>query len=286
MEPWWLKHSGDLAKGIFVAGFLIIGMWETLRQWRVLALSASKRWLLHGFLLILAGTTTSLLFRVSAVALAVAVGRSPYGVLNRPWLPFAFRAPLTFLLLDFVQYANHYLRHSVPLLWRIHQLHHADRDVDLSTGARFHPGEVWFTQGVYLLVIAATAPPPFVVLCFELYNIVQAFLSHANISLPPRIEGALRLIQVTPGLHRIHHSVEAADQRANLGVVFSFWDRFFHTYRGHPRCGEDRLQFGLQEVSATQSVQLLPMLALPFLSRTAPLSTSSGAEQPTLGVGR
>ena len=265
MDPWWFRHTGELARGLLVAGFLLIGTWETLRRHRVLSLPTAKRWLLNGFLLILSGTTNFLVFPISAVALAAAVNGSPYGLLNRTWIPFSFRVVLAFLLLDFVQYANHYLRHAVPLLWRFHQLHHADRDVDLSTGVRFHPGEVLFTQGIYLLVIVVTAPPALAVLCFELCNIVQALFSHANLSLPPRIERTLRLIQVTPAMHRIHHSQDAADQQSNLAVVFSFWDRIFGTYRGVPNRRENRLEFGLEQVSANQSLRPLAMLALPFV---------------------
>lgn len=268
MEPWWLKHSGELAKGLFVFGFLVLGSWETLHQARVLKLPTAKRWLLHAFLLILVGVCTSLLFRVSALALSAAVSESPYGLLNRASLGFPLQFLLTFLLLDLVQYASHYLRHSVPLLWRFHQLHHSDRDLDLSTGVRFHPMETLFSHSAYLLAIAVLAPPPLAVLCFELCGIVQALFSHANLNLPARFEKMLRWIQVTPEMHRIHHSLDAAEQRSNLGVTFSFWDRLFRTYQCAPNSGADRLEFGVEEVSAAQSLRPLALLALPFVPRS------------------
>src|SRR5262249_1621300 len=151
---------------------------------------------------------TGIIFRVGAVALAFAVSDSRYGVLNHPQVPIGLRVVLAFLLLDLTQYVCHRLRHSISFLWRSHQGHHADRDFDLSTGVRFHPGDALFTQGVYLLVIAVLAPPPFAVLWFELCNVAQALFSHANAALPSRLQRVLGLVLVTPELHRIHHSTD------------------------------------------------------------------------------
>jgi sterol desaturase/sphingolipid hydroxylase (fatty acid hydroxylase superfamily) len=134
----------------------------------------------------------------------------------------------------------------------------------VATGFRFHPGEVLIGQGIFLLAIAVLAPPPFAVFCYELANIAQNAWSHANLRLPERFEKALGLVLVTPEFHRIHHSIEAAEQRSNLAILFSFWDRLFHTYRAHPNAGEENLSFGLEEVTAAQSIQPLAMLALPF----------------------
>jgi len=265
MQPWWFVHLGWLYGGMLVAAFLTVAIWETHQPRRVPGIPTSKRWLLNGFLLVLTDATTSLVFRVGAVALAFTLRKSGY-VLNLPWLPAFLHALLTFLVLDFVQYLSHYLRHSIPLLWRLHKVHHSDQDIDLSTGVRFHPGEVLFTQGMHLLTIAATAPPPAVVACFELCDIVQALFSHANISLTLSLERTLGLIIVTPERHRIHHSKDAADQGSNLAVLFSFWDRLFHTSRQN-RTGEDRLQFGIEEVTAAESVRPLTLLSLPFLPR-------------------
>jgi sterol desaturase/sphingolipid hydroxylase (fatty acid hydroxylase superfamily) len=267
MQPWWFAHLGWLYGGMLVAVFLAVATLETHRPRRALGIPTGRRWLLNGFFLVLGDATTSLVFRVGAVALAFTLRKSGYGVLNLPWLPALHQALLTFLVLDFVQYLSHYLRHSVPLLWRLHQVHHSDRDIDLSTGVRFHPGEVLFTQGMQLLAIAATAPPPAVVACFELCNIVQALISHGNITLPQSLERTLGFVLVTPERHRIHHSKDAAHQRFNLAVLFSFWDRLFQTNRQNPRTGEDRLQFGIEEVTAAESVRPLTLLSLPFLPR-------------------
>jgi len=268
MGRWLFAHSAVLYWGLPVGLSLLLGIWEGFRPHRVRALSRADRWLTHGFLTSLTDAITILVFRIGGVAVAFAVSGSAYGVLNHASLPFPIEVLVTFLLLDLFQYGNHYLRHSIPLIWRFHQVHHSDGDVDFSTGFRFHPGEVLLTQAGYLLVIAALAPAPLAVLCYELLNIAQALFSHANLRLLPGIERALGLVLVTPEFHRIHHSVDVAEQRCNLGVLFSFWDRLFHTYRASPQAGEDRLQLGVDEVAAAESVRPLTMLALPFIRRT------------------
>ena len=264
MDAWWFEHVGGIKRVLFVVAFLGAAMWETVRPRQALVLPAGRRWLLQGFFLVLGTVASALVFRVSAIVVASAVADSPSGVLNRDSVPFALRALLAFLFLDLVQYADHYLRHAVPLLWRFHQVHHADADLDFSTGLRFHPGDMVFTHGVYLLAVAAAAPPASVVFCFEACSVVQALFSHANISLPPRVDRALRLVQVTPQLHEIHHSRHGADQRSNLGVVFSFWDRLFRTYRTSSASGESPRPFGLADVTNDDSLRPWAMLALPF----------------------
>jgi sterol desaturase/sphingolipid hydroxylase (fatty acid hydroxylase superfamily) len=264
MKPWWLEHVSSIYQSLLVVAFLGAATWESFRPRQRLVLPASRRWLLHGLFVVLADVTTALVFRANAVIVASTVSSSPYGVLNRASIPFPLRALLTFLFLDFVNYADHYLRHAIPLLWRFHRVHHSDSDFDFSTGLRFHPGEVLFTQGIYLLAIAVAAPPASVVLCFEACNIVQAFFSHANVSLPPRVERVLQSFQVTPQLHEIHHSQNGAAQRSNLGVLFSFWDRLFRTYQPSPDSSEQRLRIGLSDVTPTDSMRPWAMLALPF----------------------
>ena len=282
MESWLLKHSAALYQGAIVVSFILIGMWETLQPRRALALSTTKRWLLHGSFMLATRAVIWLAFPVTNVALSIAVAGSPYGLLNRELLPFSVRFVLTLLLLDFFLYVQHYLLHHVPLLWRLHKVHHADRDYDLTTGLRFHPLESLYLQGVSLLAIALTAPPVSAVIFFQLINVVQTFFGHANVRLPASIDKVMRLVQVTPELHRVHHSMEVVDQNTNFGSVFTFWDRLFRTLRANPSRSEARFQFGVEEVSEAQSVRLVEMLALPFLSAQRPQLTNTIGSEPTL----
>lgn len=268
MEAWLLQHSASIYQGAMVAGFLAIAAWETLQPRRALVISTARRWLVHGAFVVLARAATWLAFPVSAVGLSIAVAGARYGLLNRSVLPFSVRFVLTFLLLDLVLYGQHYLLHNVPLLWRLHRVHHSDREYDLTTGIRFHPLESLYLQGVILLVIALTAPPVSAVICFELVNVVQTFFAHANLRLPARVERAMRFVQVTPELHRVHHSLEPSDHNTNFGAVFTFWDRLFGTLRTAPHLGDAQFEFGLKDVSAAQSVRVGNLLALPFRSGT------------------
>jgi sterol desaturase/sphingolipid hydroxylase (fatty acid hydroxylase superfamily) len=167
-------------------------------------------------------------------------------------------------LLDLLRYGQHYVYHAVPVLWRIHQVHHADPDYDWSTSLRFHPGEVLLTQGIYLAVIAVLAPPAMAVLCLEFADVVENIFVHANVAVPGWIDNRLRRWLVTPDMHRIHHSDEFSEQNSNFGVVFPWWDRLFRTYRQEPAGGHVNMRVGLHEVDVRQGVSLIGMLALPF----------------------
>ncbi len=152
-----------------------------------------------------------------------------------------------------------------PLLWRVHQVHHSDPDLDASTGARFHPIEMIATQGAYLAAIALCAPPVGAVVLMELLFVFQSFLSHANASLPRPLESLLRPLWITPDVHRIHHSDQALEQRRNFGDLFPWWDRLFRTYLASPASGIANLRPGLEGFQNDRSLGLGFMLKLPFL---------------------
>jgi sterol desaturase/sphingolipid hydroxylase (fatty acid hydroxylase superfamily) len=173
---------------------------------------------------------------------------------------------LALLLLDFVKYATHWTYHSVPFLWRVHQVHHSDPDFDVSTGTRVHPIEVVLTQGVYLGVIAIFAPPVLGVLIAELAGAFQSFFGHANASLPGWMEKPLRVLFVTPDMHRIHHSEEVVEQFRNLGEIFPWWDRLFRTYLAAPAAGQDAMVVGLKGYQNNGSLGVAFMLKQPFVS--------------------
>jgi len=212
----------------------------------------------------IAAGASLLIYRASTVAVAVAVVNSKFGLLNRPSLPLAARWILGFVLLDLLRYGLHRAFHSVPLLWRVHQVHHSDPDVDLSTGLRNHPLEAIVVQGVFCLAIAVLAPPASAVLAMEFIGILQAFFSHANANLPVWMERLLGMLVVTPRMHRVHHSEEMREQNANLGEVFPWWDRMFGTYLDCPAAGFDHMRFGMEGSQSPASAGLLFMLAQPF----------------------
>ncbi len=260
----WIAIEAQTYWAIFAVMILAVALWEMLRPWRAVSEKLVRRWRNHAGLLAIYTGISLLLYRGSAVALAVAAEHNRFGILNRPWLPLAVRCILAFLLLDLLRYGLHRALHSVPLLWRAHQVHHSDPDLDLSTGFRNHPLEGLFVHAIYYPAIALFAAPPVAVLAVELAGVVQEFVSHANASLPVWIEKPLRRIFVTPEMHRVHHSDEISEQNANLGDLFPWWDRIFGTYVDVPAAGLDGMKVGLKGFQDERSSGLLFMLAQPF----------------------
>ncbi len=215
--------------------------------------------------MLLAGTAFSTAcLRLTPVLAAVAVADSPWGVLNRPLIPFWIRAGTAFVLLDLLNYALHRLQHSVGFLWRIHQVHHSDSDFDVSTAGRVHPLELLMVQGGTLGLIVLLAPPAAAVLALELCACFFSFFEHANASLPQGLENVVRFCVVTPDVHRIHHSLRDQEQLRNLGEVFTWWDRLFGTYQDQPAAGKDDFVVGLRGYQNSGSLKITSMLAHPF----------------------
>ena len=260
----WAQAESYAYWTTFTAAFLGVSVWESIRPRGPLAVPAARRWRNHGLLLLAASLLSMVLLRSTPVLAAMAVQRSKYGL---TWLehvpPFASFV-VTLLVLDFVKYATHRLLHSTGFLWRIHQVHHSDPDFEVSTGLRAHPIETILVQGSALLAILALRLPPAAVLAGELMSCAQSLFQHANASLPPALERALRPWLVTPDLHRIHHSMEEVDQRRNLGETFPWWDRLFGTYSPLTAAGNERFPTGLKGANNADSLRLAFMLATPF----------------------
>jgi Sterol desaturase len=272
------QHEGSLKWAWLLLAFVIFALWETYYPRRVLVASTARRWSSHALLSFFCNTLAAWLFRVSAVVIALA---NHHGLLHRQTLPFAIRCLIAVLLLDLLRYGQHYMYHAVSVLWRVHQVHHADPDYDWSTSLRFHPGEVLLSQGIYLAAILILGPPVAAVFFLELADIAQNTFVHANIALPLWIEAPLRRLLITPDMHRIHHSGEVSDQNTNFGTIFPWWDKLFGTYRQEALAG-DKMRVGLQGIGIQQGVSLLGMLTLPF--RTA-YNSSRGESTYVQGYG-
>jgi sterol desaturase/sphingolipid hydroxylase (fatty acid hydroxylase superfamily) len=198
-----------------------------------------------------------------AVGAAIDAEAKGWGLFNRLDWPLAVEIGLAILILDFAIWAQHLVTHKVPLLWRLHRVHHADVDMDVTTAIRFHPIEIGLSMLlkiglVYLLGIAAVA-----VVIFEVLLNGMAMFNHANLNLPPRVDAALRLLVVTPDMHRVHHSVDRAEHDTNYGFSLSVWDRIFGTYLAQPRDGHERMVTGLEWQDERPS-RLGWSLLLPF----------------------
>lgn len=251
---------------LFAAALLVVVLGEALRPWRSVAQSLARRWWNHGLLFGISTVVSTLIYRAALPAISILAAHNRFGLLNKSWLPLAARGVLAFLLIDLTRYTVHRAFHSMPLLWRVHQVHHSDSELDLSTGIRNHPLEAIAGQAVLGVVIAVLAPPPAAVLVIEMAALLSAFFTHANASLPAWLERCLGWIFVTPQMHRIHHSEEIGEQNANFGEIVPWWDRIFGTYQRTPAAGFDQMRTGLKEAQGEADTSLTLLLLEPFQS--------------------
>lgn len=208
---------------------------------------------------------------------ALLASQRGWGLFNWVPAPDLVTVAVSWLALDLAAYVEHRLKHHVPLLWRIHRLHHSDPDVDVTTTFRFHPFEVLLRTAVRAAVAMAIGIPLIAAVGYSLLTAVTGVLSHANIRLPGTLAQAIGLIVITPDIHRTHHSVDAEDCNSNFGVVFSCWDRLFRTYQPTSTLGHANMIFGVERWTAEEGTSILKMLADPFLPERGlgPLASSS-----------
>ena len=253
-KAWWT---------VFVVFFVGTAFAETLLPLRPLRSSTPRRWINNSVLLLVSTLVVDGAYQLTGVALAFASRADAYGVLNIARLPYWFRFLAGFAALDLTAYLSHRLLHAVGPLWRLHQVHHSETDLDLVSGFRFHPAEALYSQAWRLLCIVLIGVPPSAVGCFALVVIAVDFITHANLRVPGGGDRVLRSILVTPSMHRTHHAEEIAMQRANFGTVFSLWDRLLGTYLPRLR-DEERMRFGLAEYSNGSSLGVMSLLWMPF----------------------
>ncbi len=170
--------------------------------------------------------------------------------------------------------------HAVPVLWRLHMMHHADLDFDVTTGLRFHPLEIIISMVIKLSAIAAIGPSVLTVLIFEIILNATAMFNHSNVKMPFNIDRVLRLLVVTPDMHRVHHSVTIRETNSNFGFNFPWWDRLFGTYRTQPAAGHEGMTIGLSQFRDPKRNNLFWMLALPFIGNPGSYSINRVGADP------
>jgi sterol desaturase/sphingolipid hydroxylase (fatty acid hydroxylase superfamily) len=205
-----------------------------------------------------------LVFPTAAVGLALALEGRGVGLL--PWLglPQPLAILLAVVLLDLAIYQQHVMFHAVPALWRLHRMHHADLDFDVTTGLRFHPVEILLSMVIKLMVVVALGAPAVAVLVFEVLLNATAMFNHANLRLPDRLDGVLRLVLVTPDMHRVHHSMVPRETNSNFGFNLAIWDRIFGTYRAQPAAGHEAMTIGIEQFRDPRELWLDRMLTQPL----------------------
>lgn len=204
------------------------------------------------------------LFPVAAVGAAIWAQAKGWGIFNQVSLPLWFEIISAMILLDLLIYAQHVAFHRIPFFWAMHKVHHADRDIDVTTGIRFHPFEIMASMAYKMMCVVLLGPAAIAVILFEIILNGCALFNHANLRLPIIVDKTLRLLIVTPDMHRIHHSIIEAETNSNYGFSLSLWDRIFKTYRRAPEGGHDAMTIGLADMQDSSPNLLTASLLFPF----------------------
>jgi sterol desaturase/sphingolipid hydroxylase (fatty acid hydroxylase superfamily) len=269
LERLLLTHEPVIYAGLFFGTLALVALWESVTPRRVLTASLVQRWRGNGALLVINTALFWMIFPGVGVGSAVLAAEQGWGLLRIIELPYWASFVLAMALLDLGHYLFHYLFHHVPVLWRMHRLHHTDPDFDFSTGLRFHPFEAVLEHGANLVVVLLVGPPLLAVLLFLFAYILTTFWVHGNIRMPYGWDRAMRRVLITPDMHRTHHSLEARETNSNYGGLFSVWDRLFGNYVDGPRLGHDGMVIGLREFRAPRDIEVGGMLMNPFIEVAA-----------------
>jgi sterol desaturase/sphingolipid hydroxylase (fatty acid hydroxylase superfamily) len=251
--------------GFFLMIFIAVALAEIGAPRRRLSVGKAGRWWVNLSLTLLDAVLVHLLFPILPVGLALLSAARGWGVLNQFSLPFWPAVLFGILILDLVIYLQHVLFHVHPLFWRLHGIHHTDLDIDFTTGLRFHPLEMILSMLIKLATVAALGLPALAVLVFEILLNGTSMFSHGNIRLPESFDRLLRLVVVTPDMHRVHHSVIIRETNSNFGFNFPWWDRFFGTYTAQPAAGKhEAMTIGNAQFRDARVLTLRKLLVLPF----------------------
>ena len=265
-----MEHELVIRLGFFIGVFALMAAWELAAPRRVLSVPKPGRWVNNIALVALNTVLLRLLFPAAAVGMAVFAAREGWGLFNYFAVPGWLALLVSVLVLDFAIYLQHVMFHAIPLLWRLHRVHHADLDIDVTTGARFHPIEIVLSMLIKFAVIAVLGPPVAAVVIFEILLNATAMFNHSNVRLPLGVDRLLRVLVVTPDMHRVHHSVEDFETNSNFGFNLSLWDRLFGTYRAQPAAGHEGMTIGIRTFRDPRLCARLPgMLRIPFIGRVS-----------------
>ena len=252
--------------GVFLSLFALFAGLEAVMPRRPRSLSRQRRWLTNVAITVMNSVAMrglAILLPLLAIGAALDAGAQGWGLLNRVDWPAWLELVAAILILDLAIWAQHLVTHKVPLFWRFHRVHHADRDMDVTTGFRFHPVEILASMGLKIGLVYALGPSALAVLVFEILLSGTALFNHANLALPVGVDRVVRLVLVTPDMHRVHHSVNREEHDSNYGFCLSVWDRIFRTHVPQPKAGHDAMTVGL-EWQDDRPARLGWALGLPF----------------------
>jgi len=267
----WIMHNEPLIRMGFFFGMLgLMALWEIAAPRRALTISKAVRWTNNLGLVFFNSLLVRLIFPAAAVGMAAFAAEQGWGIFNYHSVPFWLAVLVSVVAMDFIIYLQHVMVHAVPALWRLHRMHHADLDFDVTTGARFHPLEIILSLLIKFATIIVLGPPVVAVVIFEVVLNATAMFNHSNIRLPLGLDRVLRWLVVTPDMHRVHHSVEDDEANSNFGFNLPWWDRLLGTYRDQPRAGHEGMSIGIHKYRDPKQVAWIHgMLLLPFIGKVS-----------------
>lgn len=248
----------------FTGVITAMALWEHRAPMRRLAIARVSRWPGNFGVLAIDIILVRVIFPTAAVGAALVCEAQGWGLFNAVAIPFAVAVPVSVILLDLAIYLQHMLFHAVPALWRLHRMHHADLDIDVTTGVRFHPVEILLSLLIKFAVIALLGAPALAVLIFEVLLNATSMFNHSNVRMPAAVDRVVRLLVVTPDMHRVHHSIVRTETNSNFGFNFPWWDRLFGTYRSQPAAGHDGMTIGVEVFRDPAELRLDRMLLQPL----------------------
>lgn len=259
--------ESSLRLGVFLSVFVIMALAEWGLPKRDRTMMQGRRWVTNWGIVILDSVVTRLVMPILPIGVAIYATDQGWGLLNWLALPAWLSILLAFLILDFAIWLQHLLSHRIPLFWKLHKVHHVDRDIDVSTALRFHPLEILLSLIYKMVWVLVFGAPAIAVFLFEVVLNAAALFNHANVHLPETADRLLRLLVVTPDMHRVHHSNRPRETHSNFGFNLSIWDRIFRTYVAQPLDGHEGMTIGLDPYQDEKPSQFFWSLLLPFFRR-------------------
>ena len=275
-----LANEATLRLSFFLGILIAMVIWEVAAPRRRREIPRLLRWTNNLGVVVVDTILVRLTFPLVAVGLALMAEERGWGLFNVIEAPAWIAVVVAFLALDLAIYLQHVMFHAVPALWRLHRMHHADLEFDVTTGLRFHPVEILLSMGIKLAVVAALGPPAVVVLVFEVVLNGTAMFNHSNIRIPLGLDRILRLIVVTPDMHRVHHSVHPRETNSNFGFNLPWWDRLLGTYLAQPRDGHEEMTIGIEQFRTRRDLWLDRMLIQPVLGRASRYAINRDDKKP------
>ena len=249
----------------FLGVLMAMAAWEVAAPRRRREIPRLLRWTNNLGLVIIDTVVVRLTFPIVAVGLAIVAQQRGWGLFNIFPAPAWIAVLASVIVLDLVIYLQHVMFHAVPAFWRLHRMHHADLEFDVTTGLRFHPVEILLSMGLKLAAVAALGPPAIAVLIFEVLLNATAMFNHSNVRIPLKLDRVLRWIVVTPDMHRVHHSIHPTETNSNFGFNLPWWDKLLGTYRPQPKEGHEAMIIGIEQFRDRRDLWLDRMLIQPLL---------------------